>query len=459
MRNQTRMRSLANYVLRLGKALMLGGSLLVLLVAMVIVGCEQTSSPSSPNPIDSTSAFKASDFEPATSCKTCHPRHFDEWSGSMHAYALQDPAFLALRRVGQSQYINALNGLCEGCHSPIGARSNEIKWGPIAAEDLSPVTQEGIGCDVCHTVTSLSRLSNAGFLLTPGNTKHGGLRDPQPNVHHASAFNDLYQSSEYCGSCHDLVTDAGLGLETVFQEWRKSGFQSTGKTCSDCHMTAYSGVAAIGGQVRTVHDHRFIGADIALIDFPNRDNQLAKVTEMLRGALTVSHDIPTTITAGSILPIQITLTNDKTGHDVPSGVPFIRQIWLFVIMRNQQGDTVYASGQLDANGDLMDNHSAYPERDHDLFNTQATMMRADSSETGFPWDAALLTNPSIKPGEIRIVDYQIPVPDGVSGTLSIEVKLRFRSFPPYVIRSLGLAYLLPIPVIDMAEFQQTVTIQ
>jgi len=459
MRKQTEMRSIASWMLLLGSALTIRAYLLGLVATWVISGCDRTSSPSAPNPIDSTSIFKASDFEPATTCKSCHPRHFDEWSGSRHAYALVDPVFLALRRVGQSQYINALNGLCEGCHSPIGARSNEIKWGPIPAEDLSPVTQEGIGCDVCHTVTSLSRLSNAGFLLSPGNTKHGGLRNPQQNIHHASTFNDLYQSSEYCGSCHDLVTDAGLGLETVFQEWRQSGFQVTGKTCSDCHMAPYAGEAAVGGPVRTVHDHRFIGADIALIDFPNREDQLAKVTAMLRGALTVSHDIPTSVSAGSVLPLQVTLTNDMTGHDVPSGVPFIRQIWVSVIVRDQQGSIIYESGQLDANGDLMDRHSAFPVRDPDLFNTQASMLRADSSETGFPWDAAYLTNPSIKPGETRIVNYSIQVPESSSGTLSIEMKLRFRSFPPYVIRSLGLAYLLPIPIIDMAELQQTVTIQ
>lgn len=429
------------------------------LVAMVVIsGCEKITNISAPEPNDSTTVLKASDFQPASSCKNCHPKHFDEWSGSMHAYALEDPVFLALRRVGQSQYINALNGLCEGCHSPIGKRSNEIKWGPISAESLSPVTQEGIGCDACHTITSLSRLSNAGFVLSPG-TKHGTLRDPQANNVHASTFNDLYQSSEYCGSCHDLVTDAGLGLETVFREWRQSGFQMTGKTCNECHMATYSGTAAVGGPVRTVHDHRFIGADIALISFPNQTDQLAKVTAMLRGALTVSHDIPASVTAGSNLPLRVTLTNDKTGHDVPSGVPFIRQIWVSLIVRDQQGATIYQSGQLDANGDLMDKHSGFPERDQNLFNTQASMLRADSSETGFPWDAAYLTNPSIKPGETRVVDYQVPVPGSASGTLSVEIKLRFRSFPPYVIRSLGLENLLPIPIIDMAELQQTVVIQ
>lgn len=34
-------------------------------------------------------------------CKDCHPKHYREWSASMHAYASQDPVFVAMNKRGQ----------------------------------------------------------------------------------------------------------------------------------------------------------------------------------------------------------------------------------------------------------------------------------------------------------------------------------------------------------------------
>jgi len=94
-----------------------------------------------------------------------------------------------------------------------------------------------------------------------------------------------------------------------------------------------------------------------------------------------------------------------------------------------------------------------------LFNVQATMLRADSVPTGFTWDAVYLTNPSIKAGETRVAEYEFAVPADVSGNLTVDVALRFRSFPPYVIRGLGLDSLLPIPIINMAEATRLIAVE
>ena len=427
---------------------------ILLLFGAAISGCDEVTKPTGGG--DPQGVLSVEDFDTAGSCQSCHPDHFDQWSGSMHAYALLDPTFAALRQIGQSQYINALAGACVRCHSPIGARTGAIPWGPFNIDELPAITREGVGCDLCHTITAITALSNAGFVLTPGKTKFGSLKNPVANGVHKSEFHPLYPTSEYCGSCHDLITDDGLGLETVFGEWRAGGFALTGKTCNECHMPAYQGPAAVGGPTRTLHDHRFIGADVALIDFPNKAEQLQRVTDLLRSALTVDFDVPDSAVAGATLALQVRLTNDLTGHDVPSGVPFIRQIWLAVVVRDAAATVIYASGDLDANEDLKDANSAFPERDLDLFNTQATMLRADSTPTGLTWEARYLTNPSIKPNETRTVNYAVDVPAGTAGPLQVEIKVRFRSFPPYVMRALGTESLLPIPIIDMAETTRTV---
>ena len=39
--------------------------------------------------------FAVDKLEDPTTCMDCHPKHYKEWSGSMHAYASDDPVFLA----------------------------------------------------------------------------------------------------------------------------------------------------------------------------------------------------------------------------------------------------------------------------------------------------------------------------------------------------------------------------
>ena len=38
-------------------------------------------------------------LDPKT-CAGCHPQHYREWASSMHAYASDDPVFIAMNRRG-----------------------------------------------------------------------------------------------------------------------------------------------------------------------------------------------------------------------------------------------------------------------------------------------------------------------------------------------------------------------
>src|SRR5439155_8964026 len=62
-------------------------------------------------------------------CKTCHQDHFREWSGSMHAYASDDPVFLAMNKRGQRETAGALGAFCVNCHAPMAVREGATKDG------------------------------------------------------------------------------------------------------------------------------------------------------------------------------------------------------------------------------------------------------------------------------------------------------------------------------------------
>src|SRR5579883_1120826 len=57
-------------------------------------------------------------LDPAT-CQACHPTHYQQWSGSMHAYAADDPVFLAMNQRGQRETGGKLGTFCVQCHAPM----------------------------------------------------------------------------------------------------------------------------------------------------------------------------------------------------------------------------------------------------------------------------------------------------------------------------------------------------
>src|SRR5262245_2570979 len=50
-------------------------------------------------------------------CAECHPKHYDEWSRSMHAYASDDPLFVAMNARGQREA--NIGPFCVKCHAPM----------------------------------------------------------------------------------------------------------------------------------------------------------------------------------------------------------------------------------------------------------------------------------------------------------------------------------------------------
>src|SRR6266581_6039630 len=57
-----------------------------------------------------------------TTCQKCHADHYRDWSGSMHAYASDDPVFLAMNKRGQRETSGALGSFCVKCHAPMAVR-------------------------------------------------------------------------------------------------------------------------------------------------------------------------------------------------------------------------------------------------------------------------------------------------------------------------------------------------
>ncbi len=265
--------------------------------------------------------FTENKFPSATTCGTCHPRHFEEWSVSQHSYAQLSPAYMALQNFINSQ-VNGTNGdFCIRCHNQVGMAQGEATG--ISNLKRHATSREGITCVVCHRVEHIYNKASGriavveGDLLQPvygpsGNTElkrvldnpeqYRVVTDPDKagrKIHTDTVKFAPISSSTFCGTCHDVTLLNGFRLEEAFSEYRSSPAAAKGETCQDCHMgkiqgkaSGYAmGPAAVVGDVptktRKLTNHMFAGPDYSIVHpgiFPHNSQaqQLAKMENWLQ---------------------------------------------------------------------------------------------------------------------------------------------------------------------------------
>jgi len=385
------------------------------------------------------------DFNSAEDCATCHQTHYEQWSTSIHSYAMIDPVFKALVALRQADFNGEQDQFCTQCHTPIGTRGGEITDG-FDFDQLAPISGEGVTCETCHKIASIERPYNAGHVLDPTGPLRGPLTDPVDNAYHASEYSEIFDSAEFCGSCHDVVEVDGLNLERPYEEWLESPAGEEGRNCQSCHMDSWDGQAADGGPERTgLHDHSFRGVDVPLSEDFIADPEVLieleeKVADLLDQAGSVYLEVPAGAAApGQQMDLLVTLQNNIDGHNLPTGTTFIRQLWVEVIATDAEGTVLYQTGHLDTNGDLMDYWSEEdPYGDDDLLVLHSSLIDDRGTPTVFTWHASEMRSNALSPLYQRTFTLFVPVPEDAVGPIQLQARMRFRSHPPYLLRLVGL---------------------
>lgn len=161
--------------------------------SLVVLGCTPEPSPPEPEPTAiarPAPACPRSAPEDASSCRRCHSEIHDEWRGSGHAAAFDDPVF-------RSEHDLAPSSFCRDCHAAGQARHGHPP-------------HDGVDCASCHASAAGSR----------------GWRT--------------------CAPCHQFefpATALGHGLydpadplQDTIREWSRSEAAAEGRDCLDCHM-------------------------------------------------------------------------------------------------------------------------------------------------------------------------------------------------------------------------------
>ncbi len=310
-------------------------------------------------PIAGSYALSREQLQDPESCRSCHAQHVDEWSGSMHAYASDDPIFRALNKMMLRDTKGANPSFCVQCHAPVALREGATKDGSNL--DQLPASMRGVTCYFCHSVSAVEGTHNNPLRLADDLTMRGGISNPTTNKAHRSGYSSLHDrehldSAKLCGTCHDIVNPLGTHIERTFSEWQSSLFADPqlGKqlTCGKCHTPGRTDVAANapGVGLRTVHDHKMPGVDVAVTPFPQLAEQRAAVQASLNTTLTAK----LCVRPGRLgTDVEVTVDNSFAGHGWPSGAMPDRRAWVEV-EAFRDGSSAFSVGKVAADRSLVE---------------------------------------------------------------------------------------------------------
>jgi hypothetical protein len=239
-------------------------------------------------------------------------------------------------------------GNCAACHIPGPAIADPYGVDP---NQVAGADKFGVHCDFCHKIAAvrLDPQTNLPYPNMPG-VLSMDIRRPFPedkdryqlffgtfdddNVPQEDMKLPLIAQSQFCAPCHygafwDVVVYNSYG------EWLASPYNDpqTGKTCQACHMPSPSvlngqtltnvapGKGGVERDPSTIHAHTFPGA---------------ASQALLQNALTMKVSARR---EGEQVIVEVSLTNDKTGHHIPSDSP-LRHMILLVEALDERGNTL-----------------------------------------------------------------------------------------------------------------------
>jgi hypothetical protein len=470
----------------------------------------------------------AQGFPSVSECAACHSDIANEWQASMLAHSQLSPIDIAQTAAAlRNDKNHEFMGFCVDCHAPVGTQLSAGTTFPLQGAD-SPVANEGVSCVACHSLHEhppIGSGASPGFPITLAGraqlaTVDGPFTITVPVTDHNATSDVLaaeQAASTLCGACHVVAKDLNddgdamgpedLQLQNTYNEWLEA-YQAgeVRDTCIGCHMVPESlgkiaDFAPFGMSLpeRFVHAHTFVGVDYDLAPGAYTQAELAGVLKerarLLQTAAKIAVGPPTF--KGGVLSVDVTVTN-LSGHFLPTGFAFVRQMWLQV--RANKLDDGQGVCLRDIAGIKAKCRSGFTTAQEDLdtcsplevglarfepivlaFTTAATPSSSNRGASCDPWlanfqkiltdgtlDSAELFHevpyqsplPGIVKDQFRIFDHQdmeaIPVggsttihyefdhtTDGQALTgkrVEVDAALLFRHLPPYFIREPALGF-------------------
>ncbi len=332
----------------------------------------------------------------------CHSEIAREWAPSAHRYASSDFVFQRVQEVMSAELAPEATRYCAGCHDPISLFAGAKNVGNVRLS--AEGADEGVSCLVCHSMVQADVRGNGDYTVAVPRPylfeKRGGgaakfvsdfLIRAYPQHHVSSYMRPLYKTAEACGACHKQFVDAELNEvgwvqgQNQYDSWRKSRWhdeqdQTRTISCRECHMPLLEGEEPAAGDAQDRNrraadgkhrSHRFLGANQFIPRYLGLDGaqeQCELTVRWLRGEYAVPEiadrwtsgpvvrlrvQAPERVRPGENVVIQTVVTNNKAGHDFPTGPMDMIEGWVEVTVRDETGAIVFASARPDERGYLV----------------------------------------------------------------------------------------------------------
>ena len=310
-------------------------------------------------------------FMSPNSCAVCHPKQFSQWTDSPMANAglntwVHDIYNGTGTAGGMGGFVYTRdsafadtnpNTECASCHQPEKWIPNPFSRleGPTDAGYPSAGVMHGISCETCHKIANVN-VADVNFPgVFPGvveftrpqgptfdQVMYGLLGDVDfalPTTMRGSYNPQL--EAETCAACHQDAADpdenhtyTGVISEPTYLEWAASSYSDpmSGNyaNCLDCHMpvdtdTQVCSLFDLGREAGTVRNHTILGTTP---EFLENAAELGVVTSVV----------------GNQLHVDVDVTNQYTGHHLPTGVTVRNMILVVEAFDEVSGEALSFTG-------------------------------------------------------------------------------------------------------------------
>lgn len=407
-------------------------------------------------------------FLSSETCGVCHERELKEWKGSLHSAAHAEPLYRSFAELARKEAGDKIYAYCSGCHSSAGVVSGLI---PKKHDSQLPAeAKAGVTCDVCHQIARLTGTEgpwgepgNASFVLQAGHVKYSSSGLFEKNRAHSGQKRDFFARADYCASCHTVIHPLnGLRIENTYGEWKASVYAEKGIQCQDCHMrcveeakqvaqtlrpVTVKGPRVVNGPEREISPHYFVGGNANAGRLAGGQAHAEMAVARLKSAARLELKAPPAYIPGHTLPLEVIVHNVAAGHNLPTGVTELRQMWVDLRILDQNGKTLFRSGELDEKGELSLNTILFGVGPVDQVG----------KETLRPWEMVRLTRlHTVPPKGALTTPITPPLPGNLSGPITIAARLLYRSAPPHAVAlAMGNKAFAP-EIVEMAKTETTI---
>ncbi|MDA0791607.1 MAG: multiheme c-type cytochrome [Proteobacteria bacterium] len=339
----------------------------------------------------------------------CHQQIYEEWLPSAHRYSSMDDMFQKVQVMMAAETSPEHTRFCAGCHDPISLFAGAKNAGNITLS--ADGSNEGISCLACHSIVQADVQGNGDYTVglperylfeaeQSGLTQLAShfLMRTYPEQHIASLARPLYKTEEMCAACHkqymdkEVNTDIGkVQGQNQYDSWKNSRWYHEGDPertigCRECHMPLQDGNDPARGDAtdynRTPDDeqhrsHRFLASNQYIPTLQNLEGAALHVElteKWLRGEIEIPEiadkwtegpvvrlDIlaPETIKPDEELSLRVVLTNNKTGHDFPTGPLDMIESWIEIKVTDEAGQVIYHTGAVNEDGTVADSQVVF----------------------------------------------------------------------------------------------------